>query len=217
LIVLCRNAHKPLNVAWSGKEQFLKMVNDFGLLLVFGACWLAWPAVSAVGGGCINDRGIPSQTLTGLSQPERFYASAASATDSSAGMPGPDRRPPPKMSGGPCEYKTYTGYAEIISIRLEKLTKGASGPPYESHKVKFLFFPNQPVEEAYAQVDGKPQQLNLTNSWYPGPRFLEKYGIEEGKTFDCYLNVITRGVCTPVVFAFPDINLSDYFEIELLK
>lgn len=195
----------------------MKLMNDFGFLVIFGACWLVWPAVSAIGGGCINDRGIPSQTLAGLSQPERFYASAASATDSSAGMPGPDRHPPPKMSGGPCEYKTYTGYAEIISIHLEELTKGTSGPPHESHEVKFLFISYQPIEEAYAQVDGKPQRLTLANSWNPGPRFLEKYGIEEGKTFDCHLNVITRGVCTPVMFAFPDINLSDYFEIQLSK
>ncbi len=47
---------------------------------------------------------------------------------------------------------------------------------------------------------------------YPGPQFLEKYGIGVGKVFDCYLKVIIKGTCTPMLFEFPSIRLDDYFE-----
>jgi hypothetical protein len=150
--------------------------------------------------------------MAAFSRQDGFYVGAASAPNTGDGNPPSDQRPPPKMVGGPCEYKTYTGRAEIISVRLIALPKGHPGPPHENYEVKFIFFPNQRIDESYAQVENKPQLLTLTNSWYPGPRFLEKYGIAEGKTFDCRLKVITRGTCTPVVFTFPEIDLGDYFE-----
>ena len=52
------------------------------------------------------------------------------------------------------------------------------------------------------------------NSWYPGPRFLERYGIAAGKSFACTLNVISQGTCTPAVFDFQGIDRADYFESE---
>ena len=52
------------------------------------------------------------------------------------------------------------------------------------------------------------------NSWYPGPRFLERYGIAAGKSFACTLNVISQGTCTPTVFDFQGIDRADYFESE---
>jgi len=52
------------------------------------------------------------------------------------------------------------------------------------------------------------------NSWYPGPRFLERYGIAAGKSFACTLNVISQGTCTPAVFDFQGIDRADYFETE---
>ncbi len=128
-----------------------------------------------------------------------------------------DAPPPPRTGGGPCEYKTYSGTAKIISTRIKELPKGTPGPSHESYEVKFLFFPDERIDEAYAQVEGKPQLLTLANSWCPGPRFLQKYGIAEGKTFDCRLKVITHGVCTPVMFAFPGIDRGDYFESRTSK
>jgi len=54
----------------------------------------------------------------------------------------------------------------------------------------------------------------LKNSGYPGPKFLEKYGIEAGKSFECHLKVIVKGTCTPILFEFPTIDLRDYFEFK---
>ena len=117
----------------------------------------------------------------------------------------------PRVVGGPCEYRQYKGRAMIASIAKKEMRKNYSEPSV-SYEVKFSFFPEEEIEETYGQVEGRKYILMLTNSQYPGPEFLEKYGIEAGKSFKCYLKVITRGTCTPVLFDFPTIDLGDCFE-----
>ena len=114
--------------------------------------------------------------------------------------------------GGPCEYKQYKGKASITSIRKKEMPENYAGPSYESYEVKFSFFSEEEIKEAYGKVKGREYILMLTNSWYPGPKFLKKYGIKIGKSFECYLTVIVKGTCTPVLFDFPTIDLGDYFE-----
>jgi hypothetical protein len=111
--------------------------------------------------------------------------------------------------GGPCEYKQYPGKAVITSI-----TPGTEPgkTPGESYVVKFTFSPEQEIQEEFARTAGKEFLLLLTNSTYPGPRFLEKYGIRVGKVFDCVMKVIVKGTCTPRIFEFPSIRLDDYSE-----
>jgi len=106
--------------------------------------------------------------------------------------------------GGSCQYKKYKGRAEIISITKK-------GVP-DSYEVKFSFHSDQEIKETFAQTKGREFPLMLSNFSHPGPKFLEKYGIEVGRVFDCYLNVITKGTCTPIIFEFPSINLDDYIE-----
>lgn len=118
----------------------------------------------------------------------------------------------PRVVGGSCEYKHYKGQATITSIRKKELPEDYAGRSYESYEVKFSFFSEEEIKEAHGQVKGREYILMLTNSWYPGPKFLEKYRIKAGKSFECYLKVIIRGTCTPVLFDFPTIDLSDYFE-----
>ena len=49
-------------------------------------------------------------------------------------------------------------------------------------------------------------------SWYPGPRYIEKYHLSQNHTMPAVLKVRTSGACTPMLFAFPGIDLADYFE-----
>ncbi len=113
------------------------------------------------------------------------------------------------LIGGQCEYKVYEGRAKIISITKKS---EPDNYPYERYEVKFLFTPDQEIKEAYVQTEGKEFLLLLSNSSCPGPKFLEKYEIKIGKVFACYLKVIIKGTCTPVLFEFPYIRLDDYFE-----
>lgn len=116
--------------------------------------------------------------------------------------------------GGPCEYKQYKGKAVIISITPKALPDYYTGPPYESYEVRYHFEPEEEIMEAYGKVQGREYVLRLANFRYPGLKFLRKYCIEVGKYFECYLNVITKGTCTPIIFEFSTINLKDFFENE---
>lgn len=118
----------------------------------------------------------------------------------------------PRVLGGPCEYKQYKGKATIVAIRKKEMPENYGRPSYESYEVKFSFFSEEEIKEAYVKVKEREYTMMLNNSSYPGPKFLEKYEIKAGKSFECYLKVIIKGTCTPVLFDFPTIDLSDYFE-----
>ena len=115
-----------------------------------------------------------------------------------------------QIVGGKCEYDKTKGTCEITSVTKteESIAQAAvgGGPGYEGCKVKFKFKPQG------KDLLDKEYTMRLTNSWYPGDKFLEKYKIAEGKIFNCTMCTIKKGTCTPVVFEFPDIDTSDYFE-----
>lgn len=116
------------------------------------------------------------------------------------------------MVGGPCEYRTYAGEARIVSIKKAASGDGthAQSASRNGYDVTFIFHTDRTIEEPYARVQEKPRPLLLTNGSNPSARFLEAYGIEQGKTYPCRLQVIKKGTCTPVLFDFPTIDLSDY-------
>jgi hypothetical protein len=125
--------------------------------------------------------------------------------------------------GSACSYEKIQGEAKIISItKTEESVRQAmisGGPGYEGYVINFKFIPKE-VQQQNSQVSSdyraniieKEHLLQLTNSWYPGDKFLEKYKIETGKNFNCVMGLITKGSCSPVTFEFPDIDASDYFE-----
>jgi hypothetical protein len=121
-----------------------------------------------------------------------------------------DERPERHVVGGPCQYKAYPGRAAILSVQKQEGQTQAVAPAADAYEVKFSFTPDEKIKEDWVRVEGKEHQLLLANSTFPRPGFLKKYKIEPGKCFECYLKVITRGTCTPVLFDFPTIDLSDY-------
>jgi hypothetical protein len=127
-------------------------------------------------------------------------------------------RPPaePRV-GGRSEYDDYAGTATIV--RVEKTKRSAAqarvggGPGYEGYEVRFRFAAKEAVPGTLGQDALKREHLlTLANSWYPGERYLKKYGIRKDKTFAATMSVIRKGVSTPVVFAFETIDTTDYFE-----
>jgi hypothetical protein len=117
-----------------------------------------------------------------------------------------------KCGNGQCDYRQYKGQATIISVHRRELPDHYRRPAYEQYEVKFTFYSGETIREQHGRVEGKEFLLLLKNSWYPGPQFMEKYGISEGRLFDCDMKVITRGACTPIIFDFPTIDLGDYYE-----
>jgi len=124
-----------------------------------------------------------------------------------------------RFIGGRCSYEDFRGECEIVSVlKIDDSARQAQtigGPGYEGFEVRFVFKPDEPMnlsEDREEDLLGKERTLRLCNSWYPGPRFLEKYNITEGAVFDCTLRLITKGTCSPVIFEFDEIDNCDYFE-----
>jgi len=122
-------------------------------------------------------------------------------------------------AGGACTYEQHPGTCTIDSVEKtpDSIAQAplGGGPGYEGYAVTFTYAGALPSEDALArQALERRHELRLMNSWYPGPRFLDRYGIAAGKSFACTLQVISRGTCTPVVVDFPGVDRADYSESE---
>jgi len=124
-------------------------------------------------------------------------------------------------TGGDCSYCGYTGECQIISIvKTEASRAQLPNAFYEGYEVKFKFDLTQTgYDEGCPRVPdyilNQEHLLRLTNSWYPGPAYLDKYNIEQGNVFGCNFKIIKQGTCSPFSFEFDNINLTDYFETGL--
>ncbi|MDD5555980.1 MAG: hypothetical protein PHN82_01895 [bacterium] len=146
-----------------------------------------------------------------------FAAACAGAGGGEMAEPGDGAAAGRARVGGPCEYDDYPGTAVITRIirtprsRAQAAAKGGAG--YEGVEVWFAFTPDGEIAEDWARkAAGREQLFQLANSWYPGERYLLKYGIEPEKSFRCVYRVIRKGTCTPALFEFTDPRQDDYFE-----
>jgi hypothetical protein len=115
-----------------------------------------------------------------------------------------------RVVGGPCNYKTYPGTAQVVSIEKAYVISQDGKKNADGYDVHFVFHPQITPEQPYARVEGKTHALLLTNGSRPRMGFLKKYGIAAEKTLPCELAVIVKGTCTPIIFKFPTVNLTDY-------
>ncbi len=100
-------------------------------------------------------------------------------------------------AGGECAYKKYEGRALITAITPR------SYPNNDTYEVKFLFYSIQEVTEPFAKFGGRELVMSTGKGGYPGQSYIRRNGIEAGKEFDCVLEVIVKGTCTPTIFEFP--------------
>lgn len=129
-------------------------------------------------------------------------------------------RPTPRENmkvGGSCEYVDYTGTATITRMmstdqsRVQATTLGGAG--YPGFEIWFSFKTDAKIAQDWARkVVEREHPFRLANSWYPGERYINKYGIKVGNVYPCTLKIITRGTCTPAIFKFPGDKDRDYFE-----
>ncbi len=119
--------------------------------------------------------------------------------------------------GGPCEYVDYPGTATVTRMtstdqsRRQALTPGGAG--YPGVEIWFSFKTAARISQDWARkVVDREHLFRLANSWYPGERYIDKYGIKVGNIYPCTLRIITRGTCTPAIFKFPGDKDRDYFE-----
>jgi hypothetical protein len=109
--------------------------------------------------------------------------------------------------GGPCEYRSYPGEAEIVSVNP---VLPSSGEAVERFDVRFRFIPEGPIEESLGRAaQNRTFSLLPDRETSPGRAFLETFDIRPGKRLACTLRVITRGTCTPILFEFPSLTSGD--------
>ncbi|MCD6550294.1 hypothetical protein J7K24_01995 [bacterium] len=109
----------------------------------------------------------------------------------------------PPISGGPCSYDEFRGKCKITSI-------------FNENKIRFEFTPTEPLNlENIGWVQNKEDITNREYEEYAGylglkcldkypitEEDLERCGIKENAVFDCEIELITKGTCTPIVFKF---------------
>lgn len=101
------------------------------------------------------------------------------------------------LVGGPCEYRSYPGQAEILSV----VPSTAAGGRFD---VKFRFFPDGAVEEPLGKAALERAFVLLPDRETPPDRaYIEQFDVRPGRRLSCTLKVITRGTCTPILFDFP--------------
>ena len=111
------------------------------------------------------------------------------------------------LVGGPCEYKSYPGQAEIVSVAPWAPPAAAAGERFD---VKFRFIPEGPVEEPLGKAAlQRTFSLLPDREMPPDKAFIERFDIRPGKRLGCTLKVITRGTCTPILFDFPALTPGD--------
>jgi len=106
-----------------------------------------------------------------------------------------------QMVGGPCRYDDFPGQAAIVAVTPQAGDKRL--------EVTFTFTPDRPLKGDPLYVPGKVWHLTLTGGQAPGPRCIKTYGIRAGRHLPSRMRLIRKGTCTPVLFDFPGIDLTD--------
>jgi hypothetical protein len=102
--------------------------------------------------------------------------------------------------GGACEYKSYPGYATIISIEpAQNVAPGEEG----RFDVRFSFKSRRKIKEDFAREAARFFYLFDNSFQCPDAHFLRRNSIREGAVLEGVMRVITSGTCTPVLFEFP--------------
>lgn len=111
----------------------------------------------------------------------------------------------PAVVGGPCAYKDIPGWARVVSIRAAPAK--ANNCPNHPVVVRFDFIPDDPK-----LTSKQAQDLTLTvaGGMNPARAYITAKGIAKGKTYRCVRREIMQGTCTPVLYTFPKIDLSDF-------
>ena len=120
-----------------------------------------------------------------------------------------DSRGPGVRTGGQCSYKSYNGTAKILSVRKMELPTAPGEKACERFEVKFHFQAGENIEKGWMGKENPEGILLLKNFVNPGRKFLDKYSIGQGKNLECVMRVIEKGTCTPILFDFPGLDLTD--------
>jgi len=108
--------------------------------------------------------------------------------------------------GGSCTYMSTTGTATIVS--LNGASTGSNNCNNNPVEVVFDFTPANPADANTATDTNRV--LTVGDGKNPPLNYVLSKGLTVGSTHPCTRQIEISGSCTPVVFTFTDVNLSDY-------
>lgn len=115
---------------------------------------------------------------------------------------------PPALVGGPCAYASFPGKADIIAVAQTPKPTG----PKKTFSVTFTFTPQTPLSDEPLFRPEAVHTLTLTGGALPGEEFVRTHHLAPGRVLRSVLRIIRQGTCTPVLFDFPDIDLTNHGE-----
>lgn len=107
--------------------------------------------------------------------------------------------------GGPCRYNDTAGTATIVAIRQPP--QNVYSCPNDPVEVDFNFVPSD-VSRADLQADNV--RVTVGSGANPNRAYILAKGFGEGNVMPCIREDIGHGACTPIIYTFPGVDLSDY-------
>ncbi len=126
-----------------------------------------------------------------------------------------------KTVSNECVYKNYNAKAVVIKIHqtTESMNQRHKDAGFQGYEILFKITTTETIEESFAKETLNNDYLFLLNNgWYPGSKFIEKYGIKENNSYSGILKVKKSGVCDKdITFEIKEIDGYDYFEKPVVK
>lgn len=112
--------------------------------------------------------------------------------------------------GGPCSYAKIPG---VITITAIEPAPGDENNCKDAVKVFFTFTPTDPAagkKYAFPNWSDEKQVFTVGGGANPNRDWVKSKGMTVGAKFDASRNEILSGTCTPVIFEFTSIDVSDF-------
>jgi hypothetical protein len=109
-----------------------------------------------------------------------------------------------------CEYVDIPGTATIVNVR--EPDPGASNCR-NAGEIVFRFTPDDPTAPERYLIPDWPdtgQILTVGNGMNPPRSWVQDRGLRKGTIHRAVRREITRGTCTPVIFEFPDVDMTGW-------
>jgi hypothetical protein len=114
------------------------------------------------------------------------------------------------ISTGPCQYEEVMGYATILSVKAAAEENAGCKDAVE---ICFNFTPTDTSARdtyRFPHFTDKNQRLTVGAGLNPPREWALNMGVISGASLRCVRRELIRGTCTPVVFVFPDLDLTGW-------
>jgi hypothetical protein len=108
--------------------------------------------------------------------------------------------------GGGCSYTETSGQATVLSLNAAGAAQNNCGK--DPVEVVVNFAPSDPVQAN--EATDKNVQVTVGDGKNPPRGYITSKGFAVGATIACSRKIIKSGACTPILYEFPGIDLTDY-------